>query len=372
MASKVYYSDMRASQKEGLLEKLSLLFTKSGIGGCIEEGDIVAVKIHFGELGNTGFLSPVYAREVIADIKRQGGKPFLTDSNTLYKGQRQNSVDHLECALANGFGYATVGAPLIIADGLWGRDYRSIPIEGGKHCTEVKIGAAAVDADALVVLTHFKGHMSMGFGGVFKNVAMGLGARAGKQVMHSDLRPDIDAEKCTRCGDCVKWCPVGAITLAPTAVIDEQTCIHCGECTATCRYGAIAVKWETEEASIQERVVEHFAGVVRDKEGKVGYITFLTSITPDCDCWRFTDAPVVADLGILASTDPVAIEQAALDMVNAAPPLANSLLAGSDAPDKFEAMHGVKTEALFAHAVALGLGSREYELVKVPAEKPAG
>lgn len=365
MASKVFFADTRASQKEGLLEKVSALFERAGLRDCIAEGDLVAVKVHFGELGNTAFLSPVFVRQVVEDIKAGGGKPFLTDSNTLYRGHRQNAVDHIENAIANGFGYSTVGAPVLIADGLWGRDQRAIALERGTHCQEVKIGSAVVDADALVVLTHFKGHMAMGFGGVFKNVGMGLGSRSAKQVMHSDLTPEVDADACTRCGDCVKWCPVDAIELAPTAVIDQDTCIGCGECTATCRFGAIAIKWDSDEASIQERVVEHFAGVVAGKEGKVGYMTFVLDVTPDCDCWRFSDAPVIADIGVLASTDPVAIERAALDLVNAAPPLAGARLEGSTEPDKFEAMHGVDTEHLFRHAVALGLGESDYELVRI-------
>lgn len=376
MSSKVYYADMCASQKAGLLEKVAALFGRAGLSACVDEGDLVAVKVHFGELGNTGYLSPIYARTIVEEVRKRGGKPFLTDANTLYKGKRQNAVDHIETALANGFGFTTVQAPLIIADGLWGKDYRTIEIAGlgagiagGTHCTEVKIGAAAVEADAMIVVTHFKGHMAMGFGGAFKNVGMGLGARSAKQVMHSDLAPEVTAEKCTRCGDCVKWCPVACIRLAPTAVIDRDVCIGCGECTATCRYGAIAIKWsdESEGTGLQERVVEHFAGAVADKDGKVGYMNFLIDVTPDCDCWQFADAPIVADIGVLASTDPVAIDQASLDLVNAAPPAANSKLADTDAPDKFVALHGVDPTPLLSYAEKLGLGSREYELITLPA-----
>jgi hypothetical protein len=369
MPSKVYYADMCASQKAGLLEKVSALFVRAGLSACVDEGDLVAVKVHFGELGNTGYLSPIYARTIVGEITRRGGKAFLTDANTLYKGGRQNAVDHIQTALANGFGFSSVGAPLIIADGLWGKDYRTVELEGEMRCSEVKIGAAAVEADAMIVVTHFKGHMAMGFGGAFKNVGMGLGARSAKQVMHSDLAPEVTAEKCTRCGDCVKWCPVSCITLAPTAVIDRDVCIGCGECTATCRYGAIAIEWSDDSGGIglQERVVEHFAGAVADKAGKVGYMNFLINVTPDCDCWQFADAPIVADIGVLASTDPVAIDQASLDLVNAAPPSANAKLAGSDAPDKFEALHGVDPTPLLAYAEKLGLGSRDYELVTLPA-----
>lgn len=364
---RVYFADMIASQKRGLLDKLSLLFARAGFAGLIAADDLVAIKVHFGELGNTAFLSPIYARAVVEEVRKRGGHPFLTDANTLYKGRRQNAVDHIETALANGFAYATVKAPVIIADGLRGRDYGVVKVPDAKHCREVKIASAVLQADALVVLTHFKGHMAMGFGGTFKNVGMGLGARSAKQVMHSDLVPEVDAERCTRCGECVDFCPVACITLAPSAIIDRETCIGCGECTATCRYGAIATQWSTDSTSIQERVVEHFAGAVKGKEGKVGYLTFVMSVTPDCDCWQFADAPIVADQGILASTDPVAIEQAAWDLVTAAPPLPASRLGGSAAPEKFEALHGVDPGPILDYAVNLGLGSRKYELVRVPA-----
>jgi uncharacterized Fe-S center protein len=367
MASRVYFVDSSASQKKSVLDKLSTLFVRAGLADCVSEDDLVAVKVHFGELGNTGYLSPIYARTIVAEIRKLGGKPFLTDSNTLYKGHRQNAVDHIETALANGFGYSTVDAPVVIADGLWGRDHRTVKVEGAVHCPEVKIGAAAVDADAMIVLTHFKGHMAMGFGGTFKNVGMGLGARSAKQVMHSDLRPDVDAPTCTRCGDCVKSCPASAIVIgAESAIIDLEACVGCGECTATCRYGAIAVMWETEAADLQRRVAEHFAGAIKGKEGKVGYVTCVISVTPDCDCWQFTDPPFVADIGMLASADPVALDQAALDLVTAAPPLASSRIADlAPGEDKFLALHGVDGTAVLDHAVALGLGSRDYELVRL-------
>lgn len=375
--AKVYMADMSAAHKQGLLDKLPKLLSKIGLDDLVDEGDLVAVKLHFGEPGNTAFLSPVYARAVVKETVKRGGRPFLTDANTLYKGHRQNAADHIAAAMANGFSYATVGAPIIIADGLWGRDYRTIEVPSAKHCREVKIASAAVEADAMIVVTHFKGHMAMGFGGTFKNVGMGFGARGAKQVMHSDLTPEVDPGKCTECGDCVSFCPASCIALEPKAVIDREVCIGCGECTATCRYGAIAIQWSTDAASIQERVVEHFAGAVAGKEGKVGYLSFVMSVTPDCDCWQYADAPIVADQGILASTDPVAIEQASWDLVTAAAALPGSKLGGAgagpggDGPggpgrDKFAELHGVDSGRLLQYAVELGLGTRSYDLVKVP------
>ncbi|HEX9092663.1 MAG TPA: DUF362 domain-containing protein, partial [Coriobacteriia bacterium] len=310
---------------------------------------------------------PIFVREVVARIKAHGGKPFLTDANTLYRGQRANAVDHLACAVHNGFSYATVEAPIVIADGLDGRDAVDVPISGGKHFETVRIGAAAVHADAMVVVTHVKGHEATGFGGALKNVGMGLGCRSAKQRMHADFRPEVTADKCTACQRCVKWCPVKAIVISRdrVAVVDYETCYGCGECVAACPYGAIATQWKTDAAQLQEKIVEHVAGAVAGKEGKVVHLSFVTAVSPDCDCWNFSDAPVVGDIGVLASDDIVAIDQAAYDLVTAAPGLSGSRGEGlGPGEDKFTAVTGVDGTAAIAYAEHLGLGTRTYELVQ--------
>jgi uncharacterized Fe-S center protein len=364
----VWFAPMRSVKKISLVKRAGALLEKAGLADAVATDDLVAVKLHFGEEGNTGFVQPVFLREVVARIREHGGKPFLTDANTLYRGQRSNSVDHLACAIHNGFSYATVDAPLVIADGLDGREAVDVPIEGFDHFESVRIGSAAVHADAMVAVTHVKGHEATGFGGAIKNVGMGLGCRSAKQRMHADFTPDVAAEKCTACGRCVKWCPVDAIVIGPEriAVVDHETCYGCGECVASCSFGAIAVCWKTTPEALQEKIVEHVAGAVAGKEGKVVYLSFVTNVSPDCDCWNFSDAPVVADIGVLASTDIVAIDQAAYDLVVAA----NGLPGGrgedmASGSDKFTVITGVDGTIAMRYAEKMGLGTRDYELRQV-------
>ncbi|MCL4079514.1 DUF362 domain-containing protein [Coriobacteriia bacterium Es71-Z0120] len=366
-AAKVYFTPVRTAMKRSLVTRAGTLLERAGLADAVAEGDLVAVKLHFGEAGNTGFVHPVYLREVVRRIKAVGGRPFLTDANTLYRGERANAVDHIECALHNGFSYATVEAPIIIADGLDGREAVDVPIEG-KHFDSVRIGAAAVHADAMVVVTHVKGHEAAGFGGALKNVGMGLGCRSAKQRMHADFRPEVEESACRSCGRCVTWCPVGAIALGPdrVAVVDYGVCYGCGECVAACPYGAIATQWKTTPDALQEKIAEHAAGALRGKRGKVLYLSFITNVSPDCDCWHFSDAAIVPDIGVLASDDIVAIDQAAYDLVSKAPGLSGtrgeSLGTGED---KFAAVSGVDGTHVMRHAEALGLGTRAYELVTV-------
>ena len=370
MSSKVHFTDMRATQKLNLIDKVGKLFSEAGFKEIISPGDLVAVKLHFGEKGNTGFIRPQFIRKIVDEIKKAGGKPFLTDANTLYVGSRSNAVDHLRTAIENGFAYAVVDAPLVIADGLSGKDYVQVPVNL-KHCKDVKIGSAVALADVLLAVTHFKGHEATGFGGAIKNVGMGCGSRAGKQVMHSDMLPRVKTEKCKACSRCNQWCPTGAIAVGELkmAVVDPQLCIGCGECTVTCPHGAISVNWRNNmKDALQEKMAEYASGVVQTKKGKVGYITFLNNITPDCDCFSFSDAPVVKDIGILASRDMVAIDQACADLVNAAPGNANTALATGLEPggDKFRGVHpDIDWEVQLEHAEKMGLGSRRYELVRI-------
>jgi uncharacterized Fe-S center protein len=361
----VWFAPMRSAKKISLVKRVGTLLERAGLRQAIAEGDFVAIKLHFGEEGNTAFVQPLFAREVVRRVKEHGGRPFLTDSNTLYSGQRWNAVDHIADAIHNGFSYATVEAPIIVADGLSGSEACEVAIDGFKHFETVKIGSAAVQADALVAITHVKGHEATGFGGAFKNIGMGLGCRSAKQRMHSDLKPEVIAETCTACKRCVTACPVRAIAIGPdrVAVIDYGLCYGCGECVASCTTGAIGIQWKTTPEALQEKIVEHAAGALKGKEGKTVFVSFVTQVTPDCDCWGFSDAPIVADIGVLASTDPVAIDQAAYDLVTAAAGLPGSRGEGLDAgSDKFTAVTGVDGTIVMDYAEKHGLGSRTYEL----------
>lgn len=369
MAADVFFTDMRARHKENLFDKLAKVFTKARMKELIAPRDLVALKVHFGERGNSGYIRPQFLRRLVNEVKSLGGKPFLTDANTLYVGSRANAVDHLQTAIENGFAYAVVDAPLIIADGLLGKDYVNVPVKM-KHFDEVKIGSAIYHADALLVISHFKGHELVGFGGALKNTGMGSGSRGGKQMMHSDVLPVVREEKCLGCAKCTQWCPAGAITVDREkfkAHIDAQKCIGCGECTITCPHRAIAINWKTEPHVAQEKIVEYAAGVLKNKRSKAGFINFVMDVSPECDCAGWTDAPIVRDIGILASLDPVALDQACVDLVNQERGLPESRLAGhEEAPDKFGVIWpNANWERQLAYAQEIGLGTRAYNLIKI-------
>jgi len=365
--TEVYFSDVRAGKKRSLLDKTEALFDKAGFGDFIEKGDMVAVKVHFGERGNTAFVSPIFIRRIVNKIKACGGKPFLTDTSTLYVGSRANAVDHLTTAIENGFDYSVVGAPLVIADGLNGKDYFEVEIDG-KHFKKTKIASGTYLADCLIAVSHFKGHEITGFGGALKNIGMGLGCRSAKQEMHSDVLPEVNPEICAGCKKCIKWCPAGAIkiNILGKAEIEREKCIGCGECTVTCPFQAIAINWETEPDVIQEKIAEYALGAVKNKIDKVGFFNFVMNITPDCDCWGWSDAPIVGDVGILASHDPVAIDQASVDLVNSAQGMEDSRLKDTSAKDKFRAIFpSVDWSVQLSHGKKMNLGKRAYRLIKV-------
>ncbi|MBC2721422.1 DUF362 domain-containing protein [Desulfosporosinus sp.] len=366
MNSKVYFTSMKTKRGESLLKKLEQLIHRAGLLDAIAPQDLVAIKLHFGERGNLAYVPPQYLRRVVEQVKNKGGRPFLTDANTLYVGSRSNAVDHLETAIENGFDYSVVGAPLVIADGLNGKDYISVPVDL-KHFKEVKIGSAAVQADALLAVTHLKGHEATGFGGTLKNLGMGLGSRAGKQQQHSDLLPQIKEEVCIACGKCAKWCPAEAIVIEGKAKISESKCIGCGECTVTCPVCAIAINWKTEADVIQEKIVEYTVGVLKGKEGKTGFITFVTNVSPLCDCCGWNDVPIVGDIGILASKDPIAIDQAAVDLINQAHGNPLSELGERHAEhDKFRVLFPeIDWTIQLSYGERVGLGSRKYDLIQI-------
>ena len=369
-ASDVFFIPLRTQRKRSLLERINLAMTRTGIENVINADDKVAVKLHFGEEGNTGFVSPLYARTIVSRLKELGAKPFLTDTNTLYSGKRQNGIDHTELAIANGFGYSSVGAPIVIADGLISRDSIEVDFEGGTHFESVRIASAAVDADAMVVISHVKGHGEAGFGGALKNVGMGLGSRSAKQRMHSGIKPSVTVDNCTACGRCSQWCQPKCIEMkhgvsgARFAAIDHESCNGCGECLAACAFNAIEINWSTSPQDFLEKTVEHAAGALSTfNAGKVIYLNFLTNITPDCDCWSFSDAPIVSDIGILVSTDPVAIDQASVDLVEQAIGAAGSRGENFGAnEEKFEAIHGVEPAMAMRYSEKLGLGTQNYRL----------
>ncbi|MEM4268254.1 MAG: DUF362 domain-containing protein, partial [Candidatus Woesearchaeota archaeon] len=306
--SEVYFLSIKTKE---FVEGIGRLFDKA-LEGIVKKGDLVAVKVHFGERGNTSFIRPEFLKPVIEKIKEKGGKPFLTDTNTLYVGHRGNSVDHFYTALLHGFG--ALQTPIIIADGLTGKSSIDIDIKG-ILLKKVKIGLDIVNADSMIVISHVKGHMATGMGGAIKNTGMGCASRAGKQHQHSSTKPIVNKKLCTACKICSRWCSVNAISYnSGKASIDHGLCVGCGECTVSCPSGALEIRWDTSTQDLQAKMAEYALGAVMNK--RVGYINFLINIVPDCDCWNKSDNAIVPDIGALASKDIVAIDKASFDLVN--------------------------------------------------------
>ena len=373
--AKVYFTDFRtAAYGDGLPSKLKKLIYKAGIGQIDMDGKFVAIKLHFGELGNISYLRPNYAKAVADVVKELGGKPFLTDCNTMYPGSRKNALEHLYCAWENGFTPLTVGCPILIGDGLKGTDDVAVPVEGGEYVKEAKIGRAVMDADVFISLSHFKGHESTGFGGAIKNIGMGCGSRAGKTEQHSNGKPSIDASLCRGCRRCRRECANdGLVFNAETGkmTVDLTHCVGCGRCLGACNFDAIQFTEDNAVEVLNYRMAEYAKAVV---DGRPHFhISLVVDVSPYCDCHSENDAPILPNIGMFASFDPVALDQACADAVNAAPVNPASLLCDEherhhihDPNDHFHAVHpDTNWQSALEHAEKLGLGTREYELVKI-------
>jgi len=355
MKSKVYLVRLENSEKiQAVSDKLKRLLDESRILDFIQPENKVAVKMHFGEEGNTGFVKPQYLRIICDKVSAQKATPFLSDTNTLYRGRRTNSSDHLALAHEHGFTRQATGAEIIIP-----QDNKENIIEvpiNQKFVKTAKVARIFTDADALVDVSHFKGHMVTGFGGALKNIGMGCAGREGKLEQHAGVAPVVYKEKCTGCAECEKACPVNAITIKDNkSVIDSKKCIGCATCIAICPVMAIDVPWGAGAETIQDKMIEYAYAVLRDKKGKSAFLNFAIKITKECDCLAKDDPRIAPDIGILASTDPVAIDQASFDLVNQA-----------SGKDIFKELHpqsdGTKQ---LKYAQKLGLGNLDYELIEL-------
>ncbi len=369
MTADVYFMDLEATSKENLPQKLSRLVKRAGIKNILSENDLTAVKIHFGEQGNTAYIRPVFIRQIIQTIKKLKANPFLTDANTLYVGSRSDSVSHIHTAIENGFSYSSMDStPIIISDGLRGKNETKIKVDK-KNCKHVYIGSEVIEADALVSVAHFKGHELSGFGGTLKNLGMGCASRRGKLDQHSNVSPKIKRKTCIGCGECVKHCPPEAIFLEDKkAYINTKKCIGCAECIVRCPTESVNINWNQTVPTFLEKMMEYSLGVLENKTKNSLFINFITDIAPKCDCLSYNESPIVNNIGVVASTDPVAIDQASADLVNQQKALPGTILKTNLAPgeDKFKGLYpSVDWEHQLDYAQKLGLGTREYKLIKL-------
>jgi uncharacterized Fe-S center protein len=370
MASKVFFTDMRTKPGRNLLDKLEILIKKAGIEQIDFKDKFTAIKIHFGEPGNLAYIRANYAATLARFLLSKQAKPYLTDSGTLYSGQRSNAIDHLKSAFENGFNPIAVPCPVIIADGLKAIDYKEIPLNL-KYCQTAKIGAAIAEADIIISMNHFKGHEQAGFGGAMKNLGMGSASAAGKMELHSSSKPIIEEAECTACKQCIKYCASEAIHLneKKKAQINYDKCVGCGQCIAVCQFEAAQPVWDNSADVMNYKIDEYVKAVLRDKPNF--HINFIMDVSPDCDCWNCNDAAIVPNIGIAASFDPVALDKASADMIvhSAANPhtILNVTKYGElQNTDKFKLIHpNTNWKEGLKYAEEIGLGTENYELITI-------
>ena len=373
--ARVYFTDFRTPYGGDTMPgKLKKLIRKAGIDQLNLEGQFVAIKIHFGELGNVNYLRPNYARAVVDVVKELGGKPFLTDCNTLYPGSRKNALEHLYCAWENGFTPLTVGCPILIGDGLKGTDDIEVPVRGGEYVKNAKIGRAVMDADVFISLTHFKGHETTGFGGALKNLGMGCGSRAGKKEQHNNGKAYVQQEICRGCRRCMRECANNGLVFDPETRkmhVDKEHCVGCGRCVGACNFDAIDFEDPNSNQMLNYRIAEYAKAVV---DGRPQFhISLVMDISPNCDCHVENDAPILPDVGMFASFDPLALDQACVDACMKCEPLPNSQLGEHMRDPHFVDHHDHFTnstpesewQSCLSHAEKIGLGTRDYELIRL-------
>jgi uncharacterized Fe-S center protein len=372
--AKVYFTDFRTKANgDGLPTKLKKLIKKAGLADLDLDGKFVAIKMHFGEMGNISYLRPNYARAVVDVIKELGGKPFLTDCNTLYPGSRKNALEHLYCAWENGFTPLTVGCPILIGDGLKGTDEVEIPVAGGEYVEKAKIGRAVMDADVFISLNHFKGHENAGFGGAIKNIGMGCGSRAGKCEQHISGQPTINEDLCRGCKKCMALCANDGLIFDETTKkmsVDKDHCLGCGRCIGACNFDAISFEDFHAPRLLNCKMAEYAKAVL---DGRPHFhISLVVDVSPNCDCHCENDAPILPNIGMFVSKDPLALDQACVDACMAATPMPGSQLYDRMQRPDFHDHHDhfknstpeSEWKSCLEHAEKIGLGTREYDLIK--------
>jgi uncharacterized Fe-S center protein len=353
--SQVYF--IAAGRREGdraLDKKAEKLYLKLGLNQKIEKDSFVALKIHFGEKGNTGYIKPAWLEGVVRQLQSRTPRAFFTDTNTLYTGMRSNAIDYTQLAALHGYSLEKTRIPVHIADGLIGEDDEEVKVDL-KRVKSAKIAAAILHSDYLICLSHLTGHVQSGLGAAIKNLGMGCASRAGKLEQHSEVHPRINAKSCRNCSICLDYCPTKAIIQKEgCAQIVDERCIGCGECLVVCKVGAVRMRWGEDSARLQEEMAEYAYSVWSRFEGKIGFLNFLLKITKDCDCMAKDQPEMVEDIGILSSTDPVALDIASADLV-----------LKKARRDILKAGYNVDWSVQLKHGAQIGLGSMEYDLIEL-------
>lgn len=368
VASKVFFTDMHTELGDSLLKKLDRLIRAADIENMDMEKKFVAIKVHFGEYGNMAFLRPNYVKVISDTVRSMGGIPFATDCNTLYVGQRKHAVEHMDTANLNGFNPTTTGCQIIIGDGLKGTDDTEIPIDG-KYIKTAKIGRAITDADILITLNHFKCHELTGIGGALKNIGMGCASRRGKMELHTSGKPAVSDDACRGCKKCLEVCAQSAITVDnKKAHIDQNLCVGCGRCIGMCTFDAISAQMDEAMDILNCKINEYAEAVLKDRPNF--HITIVADVSPFCDCHGENDVPIIPNLGMLASFDPVALDKACIDLAGKQDIIKGSILAhnsGGKRPDDiFSCTNpGTNWKSIFEHAEVRRFGSVEYEIIEV-------
>jgi hypothetical protein len=349
--SKVFF---KKGKREDFLKNPQLIlegFKKLEVVNSFKKNDFVALKIHFGEKDNKSYINPSLLVPLVKFLKKIETHPFLLDTNTLYRGKRNNAVEHINLAYQHGF--SKLNIPIIIGDGLKGNDYMEVKVDK-KHFSTCFLASILKDIDFLVVLSHFTGHILTGFGAAIKNLGMGCASRRGKLHQHCEVSPQINYQSCLSCGICAVNCPAEAIKKKEDKfVIVEENCIGCAQCISTCPNGSIKIVWSKNYQVLGEKMVEYAYAVANKR--KCAYINFCIFITKDCDCMNKEEGGFIQDIGILFSDDAVSIDKASID-----------LIIQKEKKDVLKEIHPeIDYLPYLKYAQDLGLGELDYQLIEI-------
>ncbi len=357
MSSDVYFIKASVSEGESVIsQKAQKLFKAGDFSRCFKENDFTAIKVHIGEDGNNTYLTAPSIKGLITELLTLNVRPFLTDTCTLYIRHRNNALNHTVLASRHGFCSDSLGVPFIVSDGLVGTSEVVVEVNG-RHNKEVFIASEIEKCHSILSLAHVTGHLATGLGATLKTLGMGCASKRGKLKQHAALTLVI-GDNCKLCGECLKHCPADAITLKKIkAHIDQDKCIGCAECMAFCRFGAVECNWGEENEVIQQSMAEHAFGVLKNKKDKAVFFNFILSVTEDCDCFNIPDMrKIVDDVGIVASTDPVAADKAAWDLIEKK---------GGKKIQKLIKNSELDPGIQIRHAENMGLGSSKYKLIEI-------